>query len=857
MSDSLPEETAAVVESSDAALISRVREGDTTAYGQLYLRHVAAARGLARQLMSGEAEAEDAVSETFTKVLDLLRRGGGPQSGFRPYLLTAVRRTVYDKYRGDRRTTPTDEIEQYDPGVPFVDPALRGLEHSLIVRAFRSLPERWQAVLWHTEIETMKPADVAPLLGLTANGVAALGYRAREGLREAYLQMHIADGPRRECRPALDKLGAYVRGGLAKRDSALVERHLDTCADCKAIYAELTDVNTALRTAIGPLILGTSAAAYLAAVKGGTATGLLHWLGWFRRLPKHQQHALTGGTAVAAAAAVAAALLLVGDKTPIPPLRPRPPIAAPRPPAPKPRPKKHAPPVAAPPPAPVARPAKAAPPTPTPTPTVAAPALVAQIGTVGTLLRSQPGIVALAVRNDGAGRSHPVVADVGLPPGVDFLAASTGRTSARLLPLFAPGGGWTCVPYGGATASGSTVRCSHGALAPHAATSAYLHVTVGADAPLGAVPRVALRSTGARRTTARAVSGIRGGGLPARFATDGNVRTLQIGNALLSCDPHEPGCTAARARKGTRRDDDLWYMLPLDLDDDPSTRMSSSALLPLPGTTTPSPSPVPDSPRTTASSTGGTDGAEVGRDSDGAKGVKVGSGSDGTGGGGGQVLWAGLYWSGVDEGVAAPTVKLRGPGAAVYSTVQPKEVDRVRLPSYSVYQAYADVTAQVRQYGGGQWWAADVPTRMGPGAYAGWSLVVVVRDPSAPLQQVMVLDGSHAVQPEAAAWGIPVDGLLAAAAPARIGLVGWEGDADLPGDRLLVDGKALTPLGGDRDSGNVMDSSAAGAVGPRLTFGTNVDEFATVLGARQTLSLTTKEDAYLVGVVTVTAPMRS
>ena len=67
----------------------------------------------------------------------------------------------------------------------------------MIARAFASLPERWQAVLWHTEIEGARPADVAPLLGLTANGVAALAYRAREGLRQAYLQMRPRPGRRR------------------------------------------------------------------------------------------------------------------------------------------------------------------------------------------------------------------------------------------------------------------------------------------------------------------------------------------------------------------------------------------------------------------------------------------------------------------------------------------------------------------------------------------------------------------------------------------------------------------------------------------------------------------------------------
>jgi hypothetical protein len=39
---------------------------------------------------------------------------------------------------------------------------------------------------------------MAPLLGLTANSVAALAYRAREGLRQAYLQMHLSGAGRDE-----------------------------------------------------------------------------------------------------------------------------------------------------------------------------------------------------------------------------------------------------------------------------------------------------------------------------------------------------------------------------------------------------------------------------------------------------------------------------------------------------------------------------------------------------------------------------------------------------------------------------------------------------------------------------------
>ena len=138
----------------------------------------------------------------------------------------------------------------------------------MVARAFASLPQRWQAVLWHTEIEGARPAEVATLLGLTANGVAALAYRAREGLRQAYLQMHLSGEAREQCRPVAAKLGAHVRGGLAKRDAAMVAGHLDQCADCRRIYAELGDVNVALKAIVAPVVLGPAAAAYLASAAG-------------------------------------------------------------------------------------------------------------------------------------------------------------------------------------------------------------------------------------------------------------------------------------------------------------------------------------------------------------------------------------------------------------------------------------------------------------------------------------------------------------------------------------------------------------------------------------------------------------
>src|SRR6476619_4367349 len=97
---SLTDETA--TELTDPELISRVRDGDVGAYGTLCARHVDAATRLARVLVGGP-DADDLVSESFVKVLNVLLGGGGPDVAFRAYLLTAVRRLHVDKVRSTQR----------------------------------------------------------------------------------------------------------------------------------------------------------------------------------------------------------------------------------------------------------------------------------------------------------------------------------------------------------------------------------------------------------------------------------------------------------------------------------------------------------------------------------------------------------------------------------------------------------------------------------------------------------------------------------------------------------------------------------------------------------------------------------
>ena len=230
----------------DAELMAAVRAGATDAYGVLYRRHLAAARLLAGQLAGCPADVDDVVAEAFTKVFTRLRRGGGPDAAFRAYLFTVLRHLVYDRARQSRRVELSDDMTRHDPGVPWQDTAVDGLESRLAARAFTRLPERWRTVLWRTEVEQESPTELARVLGLTPNGVSALAYRAREGLRQAYLQEHLGAGTAGGRHATADRLGAWVRGGLSGRQRTRVEAHLAGCPDCRALAAELADVSAGL-----------------------------------------------------------------------------------------------------------------------------------------------------------------------------------------------------------------------------------------------------------------------------------------------------------------------------------------------------------------------------------------------------------------------------------------------------------------------------------------------------------------------------------------------------------------------------------------------------------------------------------
>lgn len=267
----------------DADLTALIREAlpgtADAALDELYRRHRAAVLAYARSCTRDPHTAEDLTSEAFAGALRAVRGGSGPDGPWRPYLLTSVRRTAAAWSRTARRTELSPDFEGWLTRAPTVESSeegtLRREDANLVLRAFRSLPERWQTALWHSAVEGESPDRIAPLLGLTTSGVASLTARAREGLREAYLAERAGDaGAPAECRHYTGLLAASVRrGGRRRRAQRGLEHHLAVCRRCRRTNAELRELNSSLSAALPASLLLWAGTAYGPRPAGSSGAG--------------------------------------------------------------------------------------------------------------------------------------------------------------------------------------------------------------------------------------------------------------------------------------------------------------------------------------------------------------------------------------------------------------------------------------------------------------------------------------------------------------------------------------------------------------------------------------------------------
>ncbi|UNT01081.1 sigma-70 family RNA polymerase sigma factor [Streptomyces tubbatahanensis] len=334
-----------------------MRKGDDGAYEELYRRHAEPVRRYARTCCRDADTAEDLTGEVFARTLQAVCGGKGPRTAVRAYLLTSVRHVAAAWTRTRRRERLVDDfavfvqsaaaasardVDTLDLGADVR--AMHKAEQTLVVRAFESLSEHDRMLLWHTAVEGGRPQDVAVLLGTSRGAVATAAHRAREHLKQAYLQAHVSQALTQggECARYADRLGAYARGGLRMRAERGLARHLEECPACSQAASEVKDLNEHIRLVLPVALIGWfgtagGAKAFAALLGGGAAAGGAAAGGAGAGAGGAASEGLGApakvgiGLGVAAAAGAVLAYALTGGDEPVekPRARPSPPHAAP------------------------------------------------------------------------------------------------------------------------------------------------------------------------------------------------------------------------------------------------------------------------------------------------------------------------------------------------------------------------------------------------------------------------------------------------------------------------------------------------------------------------------------------------
>lgn len=251
-----------ITEKADHELIALSKQGDRDAFGELWRRHSDAARRVA--YVYAPALAEDITVDAFAAVFQQFQKQGGPDHSFRAYLYTVVRNLAARSHR--ERAHFSDQPLDDDMAAPMTveDETIAQLESGATATAFRALPERWQSVLWYLDVEGLKPQQAAPLLGLEPNAVSALAVRAREALKQNWIDAQIAGtGGTPECSVVDENLGKFTRKRVSARTQKKIDEHAAGCARCRAVIGEGAEVDRRLAAVLFPIVTGLTGAALL------------------------------------------------------------------------------------------------------------------------------------------------------------------------------------------------------------------------------------------------------------------------------------------------------------------------------------------------------------------------------------------------------------------------------------------------------------------------------------------------------------------------------------------------------------------------------------------------------------------
>jgi RNA polymerase sigma factor (sigma-70 family) len=229
----------------DRALVQAVRDGDDTAFEELYQRYFPRICSFVCSMLHDSARCEDVAQEAFMSALRRMRETDS-EINFKPWIYQIARNAAIDSYR---RTSHAVEVSMdADEGLRASDRTrLVGLDggpdSALVTKerlthlqgAFDELSDVHTRVLVMRELEGMSYREIGKRLDLTRPAVESALFRARRRLETEYAE--LSEGRRCEAmRQTMMRMAAGTHKGSEEHRLA---RHAKRCHDCRRRAREM------------------------------------------------------------------------------------------------------------------------------------------------------------------------------------------------------------------------------------------------------------------------------------------------------------------------------------------------------------------------------------------------------------------------------------------------------------------------------------------------------------------------------------------------------------------------------------------------------------------------------------------
>ena len=180
----------------DAALMLRVKQGDSTAFAELVERYQQPVMSLVYRMLRDPVEAEDIAQNVFIQVYKSAHRYE-VSSKFSTWLFTIARNLCLNEIRR-RSRHPADSLDaphpdqedqplqQYEDKKTFSPPEslLHGELEEKIEQALAELPENQRTAILLCRRDELSYEDIAKVIGCTLSATKSLIFRGRETLKQ-------------------------------------------------------------------------------------------------------------------------------------------------------------------------------------------------------------------------------------------------------------------------------------------------------------------------------------------------------------------------------------------------------------------------------------------------------------------------------------------------------------------------------------------------------------------------------------------------------------------------------------------------------------------------------------------------